>query len=326
MSLKVGILGAGHMGRVHGQILAQDERLKLIGVADKDEEKAKELANLLETKSFSSLGDLVGKNPEAVYITTSNTTHAELTLKLLKEKIHIFCEKPMATSLSKARKILEMVKKENIIYQAGHNRRFAPVYKSVKKIVEKGEIIPYLAQIKMNRGELEKPPWVSDPQITGGFLYESTLHLLDMIRWLLGEVETVECLARSNVYSESDDFAVLLTFNSGKIATLASSAHASWIFPFERIEIFGKHSTIITEEMERLSCFLGLNEKIITRDYSQYPMERKWGYLEEDRLFVEAIMNQEKSPVSVYEAYKSIELVEACYQSSKKNIRVKLPL
>ena len=326
MSLRVGVIGAGYMGRVHSQILKQDPRVKIVGVVDVKKEMAESLARLLNVEVFSSLEDLVNEAIDAVYITTPNTTHFRLAQLALKNNVHVFCEKPMATSLSEAKILLELGESANVIYQVGHNRRFAPVYKFVKDLIVKREFIPYSAQIKMNRGELKNPSWVSHPEITGGFLYESTIHLLDMARWLMGEIEWVDCIGRTNVYSEMDSFVLLLTFTSGKIANFFSSAHASWVFPFERIELFGKHSSVVTEEMRRVTYCPGLEEEIVVRDYFQYPEIIKWGYLEEDQRFINVILKGEKAAVSAQDGYKSVELVEACYRSARKNKKIKLPL
>lgn len=324
MELKVGIVGAGHMGKVHAQILTQDKRVTLKGIVDVKKEPRESLAAEFKIKAFASLKDLISQGVDAIYITTPNTTHTDLTLQILKENIHIFCEKPMTTSLQDAKRIFKLLESKNIVYQIGHNRRFAPVYKFARNLIQNGKFIPYSAHVKMNRGELKNPPWVSNPNITGGFLYESTIHLLDMIRWLLGDVKMVECIGQKSVYEEIDDFVLLLTFTSGRIATFLSSAHASWIFPFERIELFGEHSAIITEEMERVTFSPGLKREIITRDYSQYPELVKWGYVEENRLFVDAILEGKKPVVSAWDGYKSVELVEACYESAEKKQRVDL--
>jgi len=326
MGLKVGVVGAGHMGKVHTQMLAGDKRVTLTGIVDIKKEAREALAAEFKTKAFVSLDDLVGEGVDAIYIATPNTTHTELTLQVLKENIHIFCEKPMATNFQDAKRILKLLESKNIVYQVGHNRRFAPVYKFAKSLIQNGKFIPYSAHVKMNRGELKNPPWVSDPNVTGGFLYESTIHLLDMVRWLLGDVKKVECIGQKSVYKEIDDFALLLTFSSGRIATFFSSAHASWVFPFERIELFGEHSAIITEEMEKVTFSSGLEREIIIRDYSQYPELVKWGYVEEDRLFIDAVLKEGKSAVSAWDGYKSVELVEACYRSIERKQMIDLPL
>src|SRR2546426_531870 len=148
---------------------------------------------------------------------------------------------------------------------------------------------PLSAHVKMNRGELLNPEWVSDPDITGGFLYETTIHMFDMLRFLFGEVTALHAIGSAHEYPETDDFSVLLSFASGMHATLASSADASWLFPFERIEVFCHHSTIVTREMESLICSEGLEGRQVERSMHQLSKEEKWGYAQEDRAFVDSV-------------------------------------
>jgi myo-inositol 2-dehydrogenase / D-chiro-inositol 1-dehydrogenase len=252
--------------------------------------------------------------------------HTDAVLGALKRNVHVFSEKPMATSLHEAKQIVEAASHSKGIYQIGFNRRFAPVYKFARKQIGDG-FHPYSANIKMNRGELINPQWVCNRAITGGFLYESTIHLLDMMRWLMGEVVEVQCKGQQNICAEMDDFAMILTFASGHFAAFSSSAHTSWAFPFERIELYGGHSSIVTEEMEKVVYSPGLAQEIVLRDYFQLETADKWGYREEDRLFIDAIVKGQSPAVTADDGYKAVELVEACYQSAAMNgAPVKLPL
>jgi myo-inositol 2-dehydrogenase / D-chiro-inositol 1-dehydrogenase len=178
---------------------------------------------------------------EAVYVCTPNVLHTEAVLTALQRHVHVFSEKPMATTLREARQILEATRTSRACYQVGHNRRFAPVYAFAKQQILAG-FVPTSANIKMNRGELQNPPWVADTRLTGGFLYESTVHLLDMMRWLLGEIVGVECRGRASIYSELDDFVMLFTCADGQHCAFSSCAHTSWAFPFERVELYGEHA------------------------------------------------------------------------------------
>ncbi|MCD6257355.1 hypothetical protein J7J45_04740 [Candidatus Aerophobetes bacterium] len=90
--------------------------------------------------------------------------------------------------------------------------------------------------------------------------------------------------------------------------------------------MFGEHCAVITEEMDRVVYSSGLKKKIISEDYSQLPISVKWGYTKEDKLFIDAILNKRKSPVSAEEGYKAVELTEACYRSAKEGKRINLPL
>jgi myo-inositol 2-dehydrogenase/D-chiro-inositol 1-dehydrogenase len=326
MTVKVGIIGAGNMGRIHADVLKEDERVRLAGVTDIVPAKAQALAEAMGGKVFVSVEALLDAGVDAVYVTTPNTRHVPATLAALQRDIHVFCEKPMATSLEEARQVLQAARAGKAVYQVGHNRRFAPVYRYLKEQIEAG-FTPYLANAKQNDGDWFNPPWITDLSLTGGFLYESSVHLLDMLRWLLGEVTSVQARARANVYEVLNDFAILLTFAGERFAVFSSSAHASWSFPFEHLEIVGEHAFVRSEELTRLVHSPGLQQEVRLFDYSQLPRADLWGYREEDRRFIGACLGQNHPAVDVEEAYKSIELCEACYRSVANNgAEVRLPL
>ena len=326
MALEVGIIGAGHMGTLHARNLMADERVHIVGVADVAKDRAEPLARLTQARTFLSATALLEAGVEAMYVCTPNTLHTEAVLAALHAGVHVFSEKPMATTLREARQILEAASTGRALYQIGHNRRFAPVYKCAKRHLLEG-FVPTSANVKMNRGELQNPSWVSDTRLTGGFLYESTIHLLDMVRWLMGEVVEVTCRARASVYSELDDFTMLLTFASGQHCALSSCAHTSWAFPFERVELYGDHGQIVTEEMERVIYTPGLGQASVRHDFFQLGIAEKWGYREEDRLFVDTILEGKTPPVTAQDGYQAVELVTACYRSAQRQgTRLRLPL
>ncbi len=211
-----------------------------------------------------------------------------------------------------------------MIYQVGHNRRFAPVYKILKAAIESNELRPLSVHAKMNRGELVNPPWVWNARLTGGFLYETPVHMFDLMTFFFGKVEWVQVAARAHEHDELDDFSILLNFQSGLQATMKTYAHASWHFPFERFEVYGMHSTYETFEMEKISITNGLETRTTTYDFSLASMYEKWGYIEEDRLFVDALESKSPAPVTAMDGYQVVELIEACYQSAKGGDRVHL--
>ncbi|MDR5698125.1 MAG: Gfo/Idh/MocA family oxidoreductase, partial [Armatimonadota bacterium] len=212
------------------------------------------------------------------------------------------------------------------VYQLGFNRRFAGVYRFARRLIEQGRLRPLVAQMKHNRGELRHPPWTSEVAVTGGYLYETPVHLLDMARHLLGEVVEVQGLARQSVYGEPDGFVMLLRHESGVIASLTSVAHASWLFPYERVEIYGEHCAVVTEGVERVTFSPGAHEAAEALDCLAVPFEQKWGYAEEDRSFIDAVLGRSPPPVTAEDGYRATELVEACYRAVRTEQPVRLPL
>lgn len=317
--IKVGIIGAGYIGGVHASVLARDERVIVSAVHDIERERAERLARTTGA-TISDDAEQLLRNVDAVYITTPNTKHTELALVAIDAGRHVFCEKPMATTLENAKAVLDRALASSRVFQVGHNRRFAPVYANLKQMIVKSK--PHSAHVKMNRGELINPPWVANPEITGGFLYETTIHMFDMLRFLFGDVKQMDAVASSHEYPELDDFSALISFDSGMHATLASSADAGWLFPFERVEVFCHHRTLTTREMESISVSDGLDGRHTTTSMQPLPKEEKWGYAQEDRAFVDAIVEGRPPAVTALDGFRAVELVDACYRSVKTGERV----
>lgn len=326
MAVRVGILGAGFIGRIHALTLRGDPRVEVRAVADVVPQAAERLAAEVGARALPSLEALLDSGIDALYVTTPNTTHVGPVLQALEAGVHVFSEKPMATSLADAWRIRKAAAASRGIYQLGFNRRFANVYRFARRLIEEGRIEPLLAQMKHNRGELRQPPWTSDPAVTGGYLYETPIHLLDMARFLMGDVVQLHAWARQSVYRELDGFVVVLNFASGAVASLTSVAHTSWLFPYERVEIYGEHKCVVTEELERAAFSPGMREQAELIECFHMPFEQKWGYVAEDRLFIDAVLGERPPAVTAEDGYRATELVEACYRAAREGRPVSLPL
>src|SRR3954463_16731988 len=110
MTIRVGVIGAGNMGATHARDLVADKRVELVGIADIVASKAEALAQETHSRAFSSVDALLDANVNAVYVTTPNTKHLPAVLAALNRNIHVFSEKPMATSLADAQQIRAAVK------------------------------------------------------------------------------------------------------------------------------------------------------------------------------------------------------------------------
>lgn len=319
--IKIGIIGAGYIGGVHASVLARDERVRVANIFDVVEEKARQLAHTSAAEVCASADEVIEKS-DAVFICTPNTKHTEVSIAAANAGKHVFSEKPMATNLAEAKAVLDAANKSGKVFQVGFNRRFAPVYQLLKKIITE-ESAPHSAHVKMNRGELLNPVWTGNPEITGGFLYETTVHMFDMMRFLFGEISELTAIGSTHEYPEVDDFSVLFKFANGVHATMCSSADATWLFPFERVEVFCHHRTIATREMETIIDSNGLNNPQTTNSMHMIVKEEKWGYVQEDRAFVDAIFGGTDAHVTAFDGYKSVELVEACYEAVKTGKQIK---
>ena len=322
-NMKIGFIGAGYIAGVHAGILAGDPRATISTVYDVASANAEQLAQRHHAAVAQSVEEVIERS-DAVFVTTPNTKHVPVAIAAAAAGKHVFCEKPMATNLVDAQRVLAAAQQARGVFQVGHNRRFAPVYVELKKLLSNSHP-PHSAHVKMNRGELLKPVWTGDASVTGGFLYETPIHMFDMMRFLFGDVASLHAAGSQHEYAETDDFSILLKFRNGFHATLATASDASWLFPFERVEVFCHHATLVTREMESLTISDDIAGHYSERSMQQLSKEEKWGYKQEDNAFLDAIINGTAPPVDALDGLKSVEIVEAVYESVRTGCVVSFP-
>jgi myo-inositol 2-dehydrogenase/D-chiro-inositol 1-dehydrogenase len=318
--VRVGIIGTGYIGNVHGRIYSRDERVEVAALYDIIPERAAATAKTIGGKVCTSREELL-ESSDAVLICSPNKTHKEIALHAIAEGKHVFCEKPFSIGIDDAADLRDAANNGAGIFQVGHNRRYAPVYVQLKHLLQSDKA--HSAHIKMNRGELKNPVWTGDVNVTGGFLYETTIHLFDMMRFQFGEIEELVAYGSQHEYPELDEFSILFKFKSGFHCTFASSSDASWHFPFERIEVFCHHRTIMTEEMERLLDSRGMDANFETHSWHMTEKEERWGYVQEDAAFIDSILKSSAPPVTADDGFKSVELVESVYSAIRTGEKVR---
>lgn len=318
--VRIGIVGTGYIGNVHGRIYSRDDRTEVSALYDIIPERAEKTAKTIGGRVCSSREELL-ENCDAVLVTAPNKTHKEIASAAVAAGKHVFCEKPFSIGVDDASELRNIANAGTGVFQVGHNRRFAPVYVKLKELLAQDKA--HSAHIKMNRGELKNPVWTGDVNVTGGFLYETTIHLFDMMRFQFGEIEELVAYGSQHEYPELDEFSIIFKFKDGFHCTFASSSDASWHFPFERIEAFCHHRTIMTEEMERILDSRGMDANFETLSYHMTEKEERWGYVQEDRAFIDSILNGTKPPVTADDGFRSVELVESVYQAIRSGERIR---
>jgi myo-inositol 2-dehydrogenase/D-chiro-inositol 1-dehydrogenase len=314
VGVKVGVIGAGTMGRRHLQALSTDARVEIIGVADAVDKAAKDAAATVGARPCGTLADLADLGAEAVFITLPNVHHAPLVLEALERRLHVFSEKPMATALDDGRRIAARVRTSDRVYQMGFNRRWSPAYRYLKAEIDRG-FVPFSANVKMNDGDMLTPSWYTNVAISGGFMYDTAVHLVDMVSWLIGPVETVAAMGRRSCYPDYDDIAMLLRCRGDRPVAFTTCGHASWAAPQERVELYGDHALLVSEDLDRVRHTTRQDPKA---DWQQLPSSdllSLWGYVEEDRSFIAACLGEAAPPVTVKDAFHSIAVLDAAYTS-----------
>src|SRR4029078_8948907 len=132
--IRIGIMGAGYIAGVHATVLARDERTQLTAVYDVDEQAAGKLAKAHTCTAVATTLELL-ERCDAVYITTPNTQHVSLAIAAIETGKHVFGEKPPATNVADAERVYKEASVGAGVFQIGHNRRFAPVYATLKRML-----------------------------------------------------------------------------------------------------------------------------------------------------------------------------------------------
>jgi myo-inositol 2-dehydrogenase / D-chiro-inositol 1-dehydrogenase len=241
--VRIGLLGAGRIGRIHGANIAAHPRARLAAVADALPEAAEALAQ--ETGSQVRDAGSIVEEPEidAVVICTPTDLHAGLIERAARAGKAVFCEKPVDLDAERIRQCLQVVAAAGSTLMIGFNRRFDPSFAALAKRLRAGEIGAVELVTILSRDPA--PPPLDYVARSGGLFLDMMIHDLDMARFLLAE-EPVEvhavgaCLVDPAVgeAGDVDTAAVLLKTAGGRIAQISCSRRATYGYD-QRIEVHG---------------------------------------------------------------------------------------
>lgn len=237
--LNVLLIGAGTMGSTHGEAFAKMENAILAGIVDINLEKAKNLAEKLNTKAFQTYEEAIKSlgHIDVVSICLPTPLHKVYLIKAAAQGKHIICEKPLARNLEDAREMISYCKEMNVKLFVGHVVRFYPEYIQAKRIVENGAI-GKVAVVRTTRGG-EFPQgsndWYADYESSGGLVLDMIIHDFDFLRWCFGEVERVYAKSIKEGNTRRIDYSlVTLRFKNGVIAHIEGTwAHKKFHTKFE---------------------------------------------------------------------------------------------
>jgi len=244
--LKVGVIGAGRIGKVHIEnISVRISSAEVVAVADPLIEEAGKVAEQFGITSVSGDYKEVLSKPEveAVLICSPTDTHSQYIIEAAAAGKHIFCEKPLDLSLGKIQIILNAVEKAGVKLMVGFNRRFDPNFSKVRQMVMNGEIgNPHILQITSYDPMPPPPEYVA---VSGGMFLDMTIHDFDMARFVI-DSEVKEVYAKANVLidpaigeaGDVDTAVTTLFFENGAIGTIANSRQAVYGYD-QRLEVFG---------------------------------------------------------------------------------------
>lgn len=330
--LKIGIIGAGRIGKLHAEnIINNFKDIEIKAIADiyasKIEDWAKNLGinNVYEDYHEILNDEEIG----AVLICSSTNTHAKITIEAANVGKHIFCEKPIDFDVKKIKEALDAVDKAGIKFQIGFNRRFDHNFSKVRKLVEDGSIgNPHI--IKVTSRDPQAPP-IEYVKVSGGMFIDMTIHDFDMVRYLSGsEVEEVYTNAAVLVdpqigeAGDVDTAIITLKFKNGAIGVIDNSRSAAYGYD-QRVEVFGSLGAVTVSNDTDTSAVLHTADGIVSDKPKYFFLERyKDSFVAEMKEFFDAIINDTNTPVTGIDGLKPVLIGMAAKKSYDENRPVKI--
>ena len=320
MTTRLGLLGAGRIGKVHAKAISANAGARLVAVADAFPAAATALADHYGCEIRSIAAILAAKDIDAVVICTPTDTHAELIEKFARAGKAIFCEKPIDLSLARVKACLKVVRDTKAVLMVGFNRRFDPHFGAVRAAIDAGTIgaVEMVTIISRDPGA---PPYDYITR-SGGIFRDMTIHDFDMARFMLGE-EISAVSAQASVLTDPniaklgdfDSVSVMLTTASGKHCTISNSRRATYGYD-QRVEVHGALGSVAAENQRPVSI-----EVATAAGYTRPPLHDFFmtryteAYAAEIAAFVAAVAGHRPASPSGEDGLVALALAEAALQS-----------
>ena len=322
--MKIGIMSfAHHHAEAYIQNLRAIPGVDLLGVADEDTNRGIRFANQFKTPLFPTYEELISAGPDGVVICSENNKHLSMVEMAADAGVNVLCEKPIATNLEDARSIVETCERAGVILMTAFPMRFSTPLMLVKERLDAGDFGGVYCFNATNQGELPRKhrEWFVDKTLAGGgALMDHTVHLVDIMRWYLGE-EVVEVFAQTNRVFHADEVEVetggleMITFQNGTFASI----DASWSRPDYWPTWGGLTFEMVTEQGAILVDAFRQNLTIYRSDWQR----AGWAYWGSDanqsmiNEFVDAIRENRPAQVTGWDGYRAVEVALAAYESAE---------
>ena len=223
--LRAAVVGVGHLGKAHARIYREIPGVELAAVADTDAGRAREVAG----KNRCAWADHPSKLPEdldCVSVVVPTAAHAEVALPFLEKGVATLVEKPIATTLEEADRLIAAARRRGTPLAVGHVERFSPVVRAIQEL----RIEPRF--IEAHRLGEFKPR-----SLDVGVVLDLMIHDLDLVLHLVGsEIETVDAVGGAVVTDREDIASVRIRFRNGAVANLTASRVS--LQPMRKMRIF----------------------------------------------------------------------------------------
>ena len=210
--LKAGVLGAGHLGKIHLRLLHQSEKFDLIGFYDENQSVREDITKEYGFKAFESAAALIDA-VEVVDIVTPTLYHHKLAKQAIEEGKHIFIEKPITQTVAQAEELIALADKNNVLGQVGHVERFNPAFLAVKDYINDSMFIETHRLAEFNPRGTDVP-----------VVLDLMIHDIDTVLSVVDSLVKNISASGVSIISETPDIAnARIEFENGCVANLTAS-------------------------------------------------------------------------------------------------------
>lgn len=199
--MRIGMIGAGGIAGVHVEHLRGIEGVSVSAIADVELDRAKDLAATCGARAFTDYRDVLDL-VDAVYVCSPPTFHREQVIAAVGARKHVFCEKPLATTVEDDRAIAEAVSSGSVRAMVGFNNRFRTPFRRLRALLQGGElgelVSAWILRVAPSTPEVGAN-WRTTPGLLSGVTIESASHDIDFIRWAFGEIRSVAARTSSSI-------------------------------------------------------------------------------------------------------------------------------
>lgn len=320
--LKVGVLGAGHLGKIHLRLLQQSIKYELVGFYDENAENALKIEKEFGYKRFDTIAKLLTA-VDVVDIVTPTLSHYKCAKVAIKSGKHVFLEKPISNTVAEAEEIIALAKEYNIKGQVGHVERFNPAFISVKEAIENPMFIETHRLAEFN-------PRGTDVPVVLDLMIHDIDAILSVVKSKVKEIHA----SGVSVISDTPDIAnARIEFENGCVANLTSSRIS--LKNMRKSRFFQKDAYISVDFLEKkcevvkmkdapevpgdFDMILQNAEGLKKQIYFDNPeVENNNAILEELETFADAIINNTTPIVTLEDGTEALRVAYAIIDAMKR--------
>ena len=297
--IKVGVIGVGYLGRFHAQKYDAMDKVELVGVADIDQQRVKEIARECSTRAFENFTDMLTE-VDAVSIVVPTVYHHEVASACLEQKVDVLVEKPITTTLDEANDLIHKAEKSGCILQVGHLERFNPAVLAMKpKLTHPLFIEAHRISMFKNRG--------TDVDV----VLDLMIHDIDIILSIVDSpIKTIHTVGAPVITKLTDISNARIIFENGCTANVTVSRIS--MDNIRRMRIFQPGAYISVDFIKKEIMSVSLKKE--STGSFPIPDIKKQGFAKQDILelelkdFISNVRNRTRPMVSGVEGKRALDI------------------